>query len=507
MKNKTSAKDLLQQLPVKMAAGGIIGNIGILNAASMRPTQSLTPEQKAYLDQFKAYEEQYNTQYLPAYQAFEPQYNAWQTGYNQAAEAINRGQYDRRLDQRSSGERTLTDRLQAQGWQVVAQGSNHLTLRPGRIENVYTVAEPRMSVEAPLAPAMPTGIATKLTPEQQKYLSEYSAYQKKYTQEYLPAYQAYAPAMAEWEKQYNQALADMNAGKYNLRVKRDSSSGVRLAESLGRQGWTVTASSNHYNISPNKVSQVFKTPAPTLSVARPTEPAVLPGYKTGEELQKAIAEQVQAEILAKQKQGSGIKKGLSIFANPAQYNLAGFAGSSTFNEPEPQPFFAKGGEVKQPSMDEKIAENVARGALGPRPVEGGLSYKDYPNPYGLRAYPKKDGYGGEMLPKYVGWAGEQEGRGKLQGSRVTEYSMEDEKGSFPIITPLLSREEIDLVASGIVTPSIYDKAVKWRNMQEEKGASAFLNPPGFKKGGDVKKKIDMLVAENVARGPRTTNKK
>ena len=84
-----------------------------------------------------------------------------------------------------------------------------------------------------------------------------------------------------------------------------------------------------------------------------------------------------------------------------------------------------------------------------------------------------------MLPKSVGWAGELEGRGKLKGSKVTEYSMEDEKGSFPTINPLLSREEIELVASGIVTPSIYKKAVQWRDMQEEKGASAFLNPTGY----------------------------
>ena len=367
MKNKPTAKDMLSQYPVKMAAGGIIGNIGILNAASLAPVDTLTPDQKAYLDQFKAYEEQYNTQYLPAYQAFEPQYNQWMQGYNKAAEDINRGAFDRRLDQRSSGERTLTDRLQAQGWQVVAQGSNHLTLRPGRIENVYTVAEPRMSVEAPLAPAMPSGVATKLTPEQQKYLADYAAYQKTYTQQYLPAYQSYAPAMADWEKQYNQALADMNAGKYNIRVKRDSSSGVRLAESLGRQGWTVTASSNHYNISPNKVSQIFSTPAPKLTVARPTEPALIAGYKSAEEIQKAVAEQVQAEILARQKKGVGGRQGLQVFADPSKYNLAGFAGSSTFEPAQQQAFFAEGGEVKEP-IEAMMSEQMARQALGPRSV-------------------------------------------------------------------------------------------------------------------------------------------
>jgi hypothetical protein len=57
---------------------------------------------------------------------------------------------------------------------------------------------------------------------------------------------------------------------------------------------------------------------------------------------------------------------------------------------------------------------------------------------------------------------------------------------------LLSIEEINLVASGVITPSIYKKAVEWRDLQESKGESPFLNPPGFAKGGEV----DKFIAKN-----------
>jgi hypothetical protein len=97
---------------------------------------------------------------------------------------------------------------------------------------------------------------------------------------------------------------------------------------------------------------VFKQAAPTLSVQRPEEPGALEGYKSAEDVQRAIAEQVERDILAKQRSQRGGKTGLNVFANPAQFNLAGFAGSSTFNEPEAREFFAKGGEV-----DKFIAEN------------------------------------------------------------------------------------------------------------------------------------------------------
>jgi hypothetical protein len=109
------------------------------------------------------------------------------------------------------------------------------------------------------------------------------------------------------------------------------------------------------------------------------------------------------------------------------------------------------------------------------PAKGGLSYKDYPNPYGVRAYPTKNGYGGQMLPKDVGWLGPLEGKGPLKGSKVTEYSLDDEKGSFPSVVPTLDANEQELVAKGIITPAMYKKAQEWRDLMESQGLSPFYN--------------------------------
>jgi hypothetical protein len=331
--------------PVRMSAGGIIGNIGILNAASLRPTSRLTPEQQAYLDQFKAYEERYNTEYLPAFQEFEPVYNEWFTGYKKAAEDIDRGAFDLRLDRTKSGENTQLQRLQAQGWQVVGQGSNHTTIRPSSIQQVYTAPEPRMTIEAPESPVFPSGISAQFTPEQQAYLEASKAFQQQYTNEYLPAYQAYAPAMSEWEKQYADAQQKLNQGAYNLRLSKDKTPASELRR-LTQEGYVITGSSKHWNAAPKDVSVVFKTPAPTLAVQRPTEPDLLPGFNSAEELQKALAGQVQQEIMGAQKGAASRNKALQVFADPRAHNLAGFAGSSTFGSPAPTEFFAKGGDVK-----------------------------------------------------------------------------------------------------------------------------------------------------------------
>lgn len=115
------------------------------------------------------------------------------------------------------------------------------------------------------------------------------------------------------------------------------------------------------------------------------------------------------------------------------------------------------------------------------PQEGGLLAMDYPNPYGLRAYPKKDkkgnvtGYGGEMLPKSVGWLGLLEGQGELQGNKVTEYSMDDERGSFPTVVPTLNANEREQVAKGIVTDEMLKKAMAYRDLMQSQGLSPFYN--------------------------------
>ena len=126
-------------------------------------------------------------------------------------------------------------------------------------------------------------------------------------------------------------------------------------------------------------------------------------------------------------------------------------------------------------------DNEIYGLLG-LPSSGGLTYMDYPNPYGLRAYKKKDGtYGGKMLPKSTGWLGIIPGAGKLKGSNVTEYSMEDEKGSFPSVVPTLTPAEQEQVARGNVTEEMYKKALAWRDLMQSQGLSPFYNAFNFGK--------------------------
>lgn len=115
------------------------------------------------------------------------------------------------------------------------------------------------------------------------------------------------------------------------------------------------------------------------------------------------------------------------------------------------------------------------GLLG-LPASGGLTYMDYPNPYGVRAYKKKDGsYGGEMLPKDVGWLGLLEGQGPMKGHKVTEFSMDDEKGSFPTVVPTLDAYERENVAKGVVTEEMLKKAMQWRDLMQSQGLSPFYN--------------------------------
>jgi hypothetical protein len=115
------------------------------------------------------------------------------------------------------------------------------------------------------------------------------------------------------------------------------------------------------------------------------------------------------------------------------------------------------------------------------PQSGGLLYNDYPSPYGTRAYELKDkqgnvtGYGGEMLPKSVGWLGLLEGKGNEIGNVVTELSLDDEKGSYPSVVPTLDEYERLSVAKGIVTPSIAKKAQEWRDLMQSQGQSPFYN--------------------------------
>lgn len=109
------------------------------------------------------------------------------------------------------------------------------------------------------------------------------------------------------------------------------------------------------------------------------------------------------------------------------------------------------------------------------PSQGGLLYMDYPNPYGVRAYETKTGYGGEMLPKSVGWLGLLQGAGDLKGSTVTEFSADDEKGSFPLVVPTLTEVEREKISKGIITKEMEKKAKEYRDLMQSQGMSPFYN--------------------------------
>ena len=73
---------------------------------------------------------------------------------------------------------------------------------------------------------------------------------------------------------------------------------------------------------------------------------------------------------------------------------------------------------------------------------GGLNATNRPNPFGLRAFPYKDGYGGEMMPKDVGFHGLIPG---LNGHNITEFSTGGVNGEpfYPLVTEKLYDGQID----------------------------------------------------------------
>ena len=87
-----------------------------------------------------------------------------------------------------------------------------------------------------------------------------------------------------------------------------------------------------------------------------------------------------------------------------------------------------------------IAELIANSLMAQSPSNGGLSATNYPNPYGLRAYKMHDGnYGGQMMPKGQGWRGVQ---AMPDGGVMTEFSVGDEAGDFPLIVPQSTQSDI-----------------------------------------------------------------
>jgi hypothetical protein len=132
--------------------------------------------------------------------------------------------------------------------------------------------------------------------------------------------------------------------------------------------------------------------------------------------------------------------------------------------------------VNQGMSPDDAGKALSQGTMTSQsPQAGGLLYMDYPNPYGVRAYPTKDGYGGEMLPKSTGWLGLLQGQGDLKGSTVTELSADDSKGSFPLVVPTLTEVERNKIAKGIVTKEMQKKAMDWRDLMQSQGLSPFYN--------------------------------
>mgnify|MGYP006110211651 CR=1 FL=1 len=76
------------------------------------------------------------------------------------------------------------------------------------------------------------------------------------------------------------------------------------------------------------------------------------------------------------------------------------------------------------------------------PYKGGLNATNRPNPFGLRAFPYKDGYGGEMMPKGTGFHGLIEG---LNGNNITEFSTGGINGEpfYPLVTERLYDAQIN----------------------------------------------------------------
>lgn len=120
-----------------------------------------------------------------------------------------------------------------------------------------------------------------------------------------------------------------------------------------------------------------------------------------------------------------------------------------------------------------MADNFTQYAI--IPAMGGLNATNRPNPFGLRAYSTDIGYGGEMMPKDKGWLGLLQGIGVNKGQIMTEYSLEDDKGSYPSLVPTLTQQEIKQVLSGKITKQIDDKARQFRDWRVNQGLSPFFN--------------------------------
>lgn len=105
------------------------------------------------------------------------------------------------------------------------------------------------------------------------------------------------------------------------------------------------------------------------------------------------------------------------------------------------------------------------------PSKGGLTASNRPAPWGLRAYKNKDGsYGGQMMPKWTGWAGVQN---LPNGDVMTELSVGDEYGDFPAIYEGITPAQLTQVINGNITDDIYNMAKRAANNRRAQGLNPF----------------------------------
>ena len=117
------------------------------------------------------------------------------------------------------------------------------------------------------------------------------------------------------------------------------------------------------------------------------------------------------------------------------------------------------------------------------PYKGGLNATNRPNPFGLRAFPYKDGYGGEMMPKETGFQGLIEG---LSGNNITEFSTGgvNDEPFYPLVTENLYDGQIDDIKNleaGLLgndspeTQRLHEHALKEYLRRQALGQGAFYD--------------------------------
>ena len=155
----------------------------------------------------------------------------------------------------------------------------------------------------------------------------------------------------------------------------------------------------------------------------------------------------------------------------------------------------------------KFAEYNPDEAMNPdfMKAEGGAIQAHAPGasrgiaPYGFRHIENTEEV---SLPKGSGWLGILPNE---TGQVSTELSASNDSMSYPMLSPNMSRQEIDsLLANQKPTDEMYSKAEQWAKHRQAQGKSPFISPvgelryplPQYAAGGEVLKKV-LKFAEDV----------